>query len=72
MEVAIQIFVNFFGIYVLIGVLFAIYFFLKGARQLDELIADSSWKVRLLLVPGAISLWPILVRKLILKSRLKS
>lgn len=72
MELAIQIFVNFLGIYALIGLLFGIYFFLKGARQLDELIAESSWKVRLLLVPGAIGLWPILIRKLILKSRLKS
>jgi len=72
MELAIQIFVNILGVYVLIGLLFAIYFFLKGARQLDGLIADSSWKVRLLLVPGAIGLWPILLRKLILKSRLKS
>ena len=51
--------------YIGIGVLFSIYFFIKGAAQLDPLILDSKWTVKLLLVPGAIGLWPFLLVKLI-------
>ena len=72
MELAIELFVGFFLVYVVIGVLFSVYFFLKGAGQLDELIADSSWKVRLLLIPGAIGLWPVLLVKILRKKRLRS
>lgn len=72
MELAIELFVGFFLVYVAIGVLFSVYFFLKGARKMDDLIADSSWKVRLLLIPGAIGLWPVLLVKLLRKKRLKS
>ena len=71
METAIQIFVGFLGGYVALGILFSIYFFIKGASQMDELIAQSKWKVRILLIPGAIGLWPVLLRKLIHKIRSK-
>ena len=72
METAIQIFVGFLGVYSAIGILFSIYFFVKGAAQMDELIVQSKWKVRILLIPGAIGLWPVLLGKLIHKIRSKS
>lgn len=64
METVISIFLTILGIYVLIGLLFSVYFFLKGASRLDHGIAESKWTVRLLLVPGAIGLWPVLLFKL--------
>ncbi|WP_438425560.1 hypothetical protein [Aquimarina macrocephali] len=72
MTIVIQIIVSFLGLYFGIGFLFGIYFFIKGASQLDELITESKWTVRLLLVPGAIGLWPILLLKIINKSRIDS
>lgn len=69
METVIQIFLNVLGIYFVIGLLFGIYFFIKGAFQLDELIKESKWTVRLLLLPGAIGLWPMLLIKIITKTK---
>ena len=51
-------------VYLAIGSLFGVYFFVKGAAQIDPLIKESKWTVRLLLVPGAIGLWPLLLGKL--------
>ncbi|MEL6919319.1 MAG: hypothetical protein AAFO99_16525 [Bacteroidota bacterium] len=72
METIITIFLMTLGIYVGIGLFFAIYFFFKGAFQIDELIAESKWTVRLLLLPGAMGLWPVLLLKIITKSKAKS
>ncbi len=72
MEIFIQVFLSLFGVYCAIGLLFGIYFFTKGAAKLDELIPESKWTVRLLLIPGAIGLWPVLLVKIIAKSKIKS
>ena len=63
METAIAIFLYLLGGYVLLGLLFGIYFFVAGAARMDSGIKDSRWTVRLLLLPGAIGLWPLLIRK---------
>ena len=67
MEDVITVFIGLFGIYLLLGVLFGIYFFIKGAARIDPLITDSKWTVRLLLFPGTIGLWPFLLKKLLKK-----
>lgn len=72
MELLIQLFLGFLGTYTAIGVLFALYFFFKGAFKIDPLIGESKWTVRLLLVPGAIGLWPLLLSKIMNKSRAAS
>ncbi|WP_109302673.1 hypothetical protein [Aquimarina sp. AU474] len=69
MEIVIDVILSVLGLYFGIGLLFGIYFFFKGAFKLDELIIESKWTVRLLLVPGAIGLWPILLLKIINKLR---
>lgn len=69
METVIQIGVSLLGVYGGIGLFFALYFFFKGAFLIDDIVADSKWTVRLLLIPGAIGLWPFLLKKIILKSR---
>ena len=64
MITVINIFLLLLAAYVIIGLLFAVYFFFKGAAKIDPLINDSSWKVRLLLIPGAIATWIFLLPKL--------
>jgi len=56
-----------FGVYVLIGFLFGLYFIFKGAKQIDPLIAESKFSVRLLLFPGTIAAWPFLITKIFKK-----
>lgn len=65
MLTVINIFLALVGSYFSIGLLFAIYFIIQGASKIDPIIADSKFKVRLLLAPGAIATWPFLVRKLV-------
>ncbi len=65
MLVIISIFLVILGIYFGIGILFAFYFFIKGAAKIDPLIKESSWKVRLLLLPGTLITWPFLSYKLL-------
>ncbi len=71
MLIIIEIFVNLLLGYFIFGLLFGIYFFIKGAFKLDELIIESKWTVRLLLLPGAIGLWPLLLMKIIRKTTTK-
>lgn len=67
MESVISIFLLFLAAYAGLGLLFGLYFFFRGAAQIDPVIADSKWTVRLLLIPGSIGLWPLLLAKLIIK-----
>jgi len=52
------------GIYVLIGILVALPFVLRGAGRLDPAAAQGSAGFRILILPGAIALWPSLVKRL--------
>ncbi|MEK6151779.1 hypothetical protein WIW50_00880 [Flavobacteriaceae bacterium 3-367] len=67
MESVITIFLSLLAAYAGVGLLFGLYFFFKGAAQIDPVISDSKWTVRLLLIPGSIGLWPLLLAKLIIK-----
>ena len=56
----------FYG-YWLIGALFGVYFVGWGAAgRLDAEARGLSWGMRLLLWPGSVVLWPLLLRKLLL------
>jgi len=59
------IFVNLLGIYFLIGLLFSLWFVIRGAAKLDENAVEANWKLKLLWLPAAIALWPILLKKTI-------
>jgi hypothetical protein len=63
----IQAFVYLLQAYFAAGFVFAVYFFVRGAFKMDPLITNSKWTVRLLLVPGAILMWPILSQRLMKK-----
>lgn len=52
-------------IYFVMGVCFGAYFLFKGAGKIDPLVKESKWTVRFLLLPGAITTWPLLLSKLL-------
>lgn len=47
-------------IYVLIGLAFAPSFLWRGAARLDPAAAGSPLGFRLIILPGAVALWPLL------------
>lgn len=47
--------------YVTVGAVFAIVFALRGAGVLDPVARQGTWGFRLLIVPGAMTLWPFLL-----------
>lgn len=57
------IFVNLFLGYLMIGFLFAIAFVFKGVQKVDPIVAESNWKFRLLIIPGSLALWPVMLKK---------
>lgn len=53
-------FVTIFIIYLIIGVLFALVFATIGVSRLDPAARGAGFGFRLLIVPGAAALWPVL------------
>jgi len=51
------------GVYLACGLVFAIPFALIGAKKIDPHATHGSWGFRVLIVPGAIALWPLLLRR---------
>ena len=52
-----------FGIYLACGLLFAVPFVLFGVKKIDPPAAHGSWGFRLLILPGAMAFWPLLLRR---------
>jgi len=50
-------------IYLVCGLLFAIPFVIKGVDKIDEGAEGSSIGFRIIITPGVIVFWPILLRK---------
>lgn len=53
-----SIVVNVVMVYLLAGVVFAVYFAWRGAGRIDAAAGRGTWGFRLLLLPGATLLWP--------------
>jgi membrane protein implicated in regulation of membrane protease activity len=51
------------GVYLLLGVAFAIPFVAIGVKRIDPHAASATWGFRLLIVPGIVVLWPLLLRR---------
>ncbi len=49
------------GIYLAGGVVFAVPFVLGGVNRLDPHAKSGTWGFRVLIVPGTIFLWPLLL-----------
>ncbi len=60
-----KIFIYAFYLYLLIGLLFAIWFAFRSVSRVDAGMKEANWKVRLLLLPGSMAFWPVLLRKII-------
>ena len=58
-----NIFVTLLGAYFLIGLLFGAWFVFKGVSRVDAGMTEAKWNLRLLLLPGAMAFWPLLLRK---------
>jgi hypothetical protein len=52
-----------FGIYLACGLLFAVPFVWFGVKRIDPPAAHGSWGFRLLILPGAMAFWPLLLRR---------
>ena len=50
-------------IYLLAGVLFVIPFLLKGIVKVDEVAHGGSIGFKLIIIPGIIVFWPVLLKK---------
>jgi hypothetical protein len=48
------------GLYVLVGLLFAVPFVLRGVHRIDPVARESTLGFRLIILPGAVALWPLL------------
>ena len=51
------------GAYLVCGFLFALPFAFFGVGKIDPHATHGSWGFRLLIIPGATALWPILFRR---------
>jgi membrane protein implicated in regulation of membrane protease activity len=51
------------GLYLACGILFAMAFALSGVKRVDAHAAQGSWGFRLLIIPGAMAFWPLLLRR---------
>ncbi len=51
------------GLYLVAGSLFAIFFLSKGMEKIDKATHGSGWGFRLIILPGTIVLWPVLLKK---------
>ena len=51
------------AVYLLAGLLFAAAFVLRGVRRLDPFAQEATWGFRVVIFPGAVALWPLLLRR---------
>lgn len=51
------------GVYVALGLPFAVAFVLRGAARIDPQAKGGSWGFRLAILPGVVALWPLLARR---------
>jgi len=51
------------ALYLFAGVVFTIAFQLKGLSKTDEGAHGSSWGFRVIIIPGCIVFWPVLLSK---------
>lgn len=51
------------GIYLLIGLFFCFVFFRKGVQSIDEGVKGAPIFMKILIFPGTVALWPVLLAK---------
>jgi hypothetical protein len=63
MEIIAAVIVLTLLLYVICGVLFTIFFQVWGLKKIDEDVPGSTWGFRVIIIPGCIALWPVLMKK---------
>lgn len=58
-----SIIVTVVGLYLGAGLLFAIPFVLRGAGKIDPVARAGTWGFRVLILPGVVAFWPLLLRR---------
>jgi hypothetical protein len=53
------------AVYLAVGLLFALPFAARWAGRLDPAAAAGTWGFRLLILPGAMLLWPLLLYRVL-------
>ena len=51
------------AVYLAIGVAFGLWFVLRGVNRLDSGAAQGTWGFRVIILPGAAALWPLLAMR---------
>lgn len=55
------LFVGLLSLYAALGLLFAVPFAWRGVERVDPEARGTSWGFRLLVIPGAVVFWPLLL-----------
>lgn len=50
-------------VYVVMGLLFSVYFYTKGAARIDEGTEGTPWHFKLIIFPGVVLFWSVLLVK---------
>lgn len=56
------------ALYLMAGVLFSIYFYVKGGTRLDQGMVGTPWHFKLIIFPGVVLFWSVLLIKLMKRS----
>jgi len=59
----VQVIIWIVEIYILCGILFAVPFVIKGVTEVDEGTHGTKLGFRLIIIPGTIVFWPLLLSK---------
>lgn len=51
------------GVYAAFGLIFGAAFVARGIERLDPSARGSGWGFRLIVLPGTVALWPLLLRR---------
>jgi hypothetical protein len=61
--VILNIFLSLAAIYLVAGFVFAIFFVVKGVEKIDEGARGASIGFRIIIIPGTMVFWPLLLKK---------
>jgi hypothetical protein len=53
-------------LYLGVGLVFSVAFVFAGVNRVDPVARQSSWGFRLMILPGSVALWPLLLRRWVL------
>ncbi|MBL0182535.1 MAG: hypothetical protein IPP96_09635 [Chitinophagaceae bacterium] len=63
MVVAVKIALILGSVYLVMGMIFAIFFLSRGIEKMDTAAHGSGFGFRMIILPGTIALWPVLLKK---------